>query len=118
VEVPSKRTRGGIGESHPVGSKKRKAEDQEASPLKRVRVDDGESDLEGSKNARPASPAHRQGRGRESTRVKEFPAGNITTSASRISFLQSLCNIPKFLKLVDLVPAVVSQSLFWNIIYL
>jgi hypothetical protein len=118
VESPAKRTRSGIGESHPVGSKKRKAEDQEESPLKRMRLGDGESNLEGSKNARPASPAHHQGRGRESTRVKAFPAGNITTSASRISFLQSLCNIPKFLKLVDLVPAVVSRSLFWNIIYL
>ena len=118
MEPPSKRTRVGIRESHPVGSKKRKAEDQEESPLKRIRLGDGESNLEGSKNARPASPANRHGRGRESARVKEFPAGNITTSASRISFLQSLCNIPKFLTLVDLVPAVVSRSLFWNIIYL
>jgi hypothetical protein len=69
-----------------------------------MRLGDGES------KAGPASPAHRQGRGRETTRVKGFPAGNKTTSGSRISFLKSLCNIPKFLTLVDLVPAVVSGS--------
>lgn len=52
-----------------------------------------------------------QARTRESSRVKEFPAGNTATSASRIAFLNSLCSSPKFRALVDLVQAVVRAFL-------
>ena len=65
---------------------------------------------------RDKSPIQQQRKGRESTRVKVFPAGNTVMSASRVSFLQSLCNIPKFLSLVDLVTALV--TLFTNTGYL
>jgi len=95
-DSPSKRTRSGNRESKGGGSKKRKLEDQEESPSKRTRLDHEQ-------------PVPKQARGRESVRMKEFPAGNVVTSASRISFLHSLCNIPKFSSLVDLVPALVSQ---------
>jgi hypothetical protein len=95
---PSKRARLG---------NKRKHEDQEESPSKRTRLDHMKSNPP--KKPRGKSPVQQQVRGRESTRVKEFPAGNIATSASRISFLQSLCNIPQYLSLVDLVPALVSR---------
>jgi hypothetical protein len=54
----------------------------------------------------PVSP-QRQVRGREVGRVKDYPGGNIATSASRKAFLQSLCPLPKYLDLVDLVQAVV-----------
>jgi hypothetical protein len=98
---PNKRTRAENREYDIRGSKKRKIEDQEESPSKRTRLD------QPPKKPRGKSPAQQQARGRESTRVKEFPSGNITTSSSRISFLRSLCNIPQFLSLVDLVPALV-----------
>jgi hypothetical protein len=56
--------------------------------------------------ALPVSPQP-QVRSREVGRVKDFPGGNIATSASRIAFLQSLCPLPKYLDLVDLVLPVV-----------
>lgn len=55
----------------------------------------------------PVSSLPAQGRVREASRVKEFPAGNIATSASRIAFLNSLCGLPKFRALLDLVQQVV-----------
>ena len=48
---------------------------------------------------------------REVTRVKEFPAGNAATSALRIAFLHSLCKLPHFVLLLDLVPSVVHNFL-------
>ena len=92
------------GESNSGGSKKRKRDDKEEYPSKRTRMQSKPP-----AKARGKSPVQQQVRGREFTRVKEFPAGNIVTSASRISFLQSLCNIPQYLSLVDLVPALVSS---------
>jgi hypothetical protein len=83
-ETHSKRNRLGNSELEPEGRKKRKKEDLENSPLKRRRVGN-----------------------RDSTRVKEHPAGNVATSASRKAFLQSLCACPEFLTLVDMIPAVV-----------
>jgi len=50
--------------------------------------------------------------------VKEFPAGNVTTSSSRIAFLHSLCKITKYQSLVDLVPTVVSCYHFRTFDYL
>jgi hypothetical protein len=44
-------------------------------------------------------------------RVKDFPAGNKATSKSRITFLKSLCGLPKFKALVDLVPPMVRMFL-------
>jgi hypothetical protein len=44
---------------------------------------------------------------RPPTRVKPFPAGNTSTSASRIAFLNSLCQVSKFSSLVNLVQHVV-----------
>lgn len=43
--------------------------------------------------------------------VAEFPAGNTATSASRIAFLNSLCRLPNYSGMVDLVHAVVRSSL-------
>ena len=48
---------------------------------------------------------------REVARVKEFPAGNAATSASRITFLHSLCKLPKFVLLLNLVQSVVHNFL-------
>ena len=48
---------------------------------------------------------------REVTMVKEFPAGNAATSTSRIAFLHSLCKLPHFVLLLDLVPSVVRNFL-------
>jgi hypothetical protein len=62
------------------------------------------SDLE--KPILPVSPLP-QVRNREAGRVKDFPGGNVATSASRIAFLKSLCTLPKYLHLVDFVQAVV-----------
>lgn len=55
----------------------------------------------------PVSPSQHQVRAREAARVKDFPGGNIATSASRMAFLRRLCTMPKFLEMVDLVQAVV-----------
>ena len=55
----------------------------------------------------PMSPPEPQVRTQEAGRVKDFPGGNVTMSASRIAFLRSLCQVPKYLHLVDLVDAVV-----------
>ena len=55
----------------------------------------------------PVSTPKAQGRVRDVSRVKDFPAGNVATSTSRIAFLNSLCKLPKFKVLLDLVPAVV-----------
>ena len=46
------------------------------------------------------------------SRVKEFPAGNNATSASRITFLQSLCKHPKFTFLVDTIQPMVSSLIY------
>ena len=43
--------------------------------------------------------------------VKDFPAGNKATSKSRIAFLKSLCGVPKFKALVDLVLSMVRMFL-------
>ena len=56
----------------------------------------------------PVSPV----RAREVGRIKDFPGGNVATSASRIAFLQSLCRLPKYLHLVDLVEAVVGAFFY------
>ena len=93
-------------------SLKRKLKDQEESPSKRMKTGKVESNPETNGKALPSSSDNHQGRGRENTRVKEFPAGNVTTSSSRISFLQSLCKVPKYLSLVDLVPILVSLKVF------
>ena len=55
------------------------------------------------KSITPMSPPQPQVRARELGRVKDFPGGNLATSASRIAFLQSLCKLPKYLHLVNLV---------------
>ena len=55
----------------------------------------------------PVSPSQTQGRTREAGRVKEFPAGNLATSRSRMAFLRSLCTIPKFRSMVDFIPPMV-----------
>jgi hypothetical protein len=117
-ESPAKRTRMANRESNSEGSRKRKNEEKGESSPKRKRLGNGESDVDRSVKAKRAPSPQHQGRGRENTRVKEFPAGNVTTSASRIAFLQSLCRIPKFLSLVDLVLAVVRQYLYANIDYI
>ena len=91
--------------------RKRKNEEQEESPSRRICVGKGESE-----KTQPSSSHQPQGGGRQKTRVKEYPAGNAMTSSSRISFLRSLSTFPGFQTLVDLVPTVVSRSLFWNII--
>jgi hypothetical protein len=95
-------------ESNPEGSRKRKSQDEEESPRKRNRTGNGDYNTHNTEKVQPGGSSQHQGRGRENTRVKEFPAGNATTSASRIAFLQSLCKTPKFLSLVDLVQTVVS----------
>jgi Na+/glutamate symporter len=53
------------------------------------------------------SPPQPQVRARELGRVKDFPGGNLASSASRIAFLQSLCKLPKYLHLVNLVEPLV-----------
>jgi len=76
------------------GKRKREDEDGGESPSKRTKAGNVEA------------------RSRGNTRVKEFPAGNVATSSSRIAFLKSLCKVPKFQSLVDLVPILVCLSLF------
>lgn len=61
----------------------------------------------------PVSPQP-QVKAREASRVKEYPAGNLATSASRIAFLRSLCSLPKFLALVDVVAKVVRALLLYG----
>ena len=57
----------------------------------------------------PSLPSKKKRVGnRETTRVKEYPGGNTATSSSRIAFLKTLCKVPSFLSLADLVPALVS----------
>jgi len=93
------------------GAQKRRGEALEESSSKQKRLG-GESSTYKTEEVTPA-------RVREHARVKVFPAGNVTTSGSRIAFLQSLCKLPKFLTLVDLVPTVVSHySLFRNMFYI
>lgn len=86
---PPKRRRVGDPEPTPQGRPKRGLEDEEGPPKKKARAD-------------------MESKGRESTRVKEYPAGNVATSSSRMAFLKSLCSEPQFRSLVDLVPTVVS----------
>lgn len=114
-ESPPKRARLENLESKPEGSSlKRKNGDSWESPRKRGRLNNGEANA--SENPATASTPQNQGKARENTRMKEFPAGNSITSASRIGFLQSLCKLPKYLLLVDLIPAVVSFSTYADII--
>lgn len=108
VEPPVKRRRIADSDSKAESSKKRKELDEELSPRKRARFEKGNSNPHSSEKVQADVDVEPQGRARDHTRVKEFPAGNVTTSSSRISFLQSLCRIPKFRSLVDLVPFVVS----------
>ena len=68
------------------------------------------SDLKDSKALAPRQQA--PVKVQETTRVKEFPAGNVATSLSRMSFLRSLCKLDKFSSLVDLVPIMVQFFLF------
>jgi hypothetical protein len=44
--------------------------------------------------------------------VKDFPAGNSSSSTSRMAFLRSLCSLPKFKSMVDLIQPMVSILLF------
>ena len=80
-------------ESEPEGSKKRKKDNHCSSPAKRVRPPN-----------------------QELSRVKEFPAGNVATSFARTAFLRSLCKIPKFREMVDMVPTLVRIQLFRTIV--
>jgi hypothetical protein len=59
------------------------------------------------KEKNQASTPEPLARVRGAGRVKAFPAGNTATSASRIAFLNSLCSLPTFRALVDLVQPVV-----------
>ena len=113
-EPPTKRRRTRNEESNGDGSQKRKRqdEDQEESPPKRKRTVRDESKLPRSEKVQPVSSVEHQGR--SEGRFKEFPAANVTTSSSRIAFLQRLCKIPKFLSLVDHVPRVVSNNFVRN----
>ena len=43
------------------------------------------------------------------SRVKEYPGGNTATIGSRIAFLKTLCPVPKFVALANLVDKVVSK---------
>ena len=52
-------------------------------------------------------PTQAQVRAQEVGRVRDFPGGNVATSASRIAFLQRLCPLKKYLSLVDFVQTVV-----------
>lgn len=58
----------------------------------------------------PDSPSQSPG-----SSVKEFPAGNLATSSSRMAFLQTLCRAPKFRSMIDLIPAMVCAFLFCQI---
>lgn len=74
-----------------------------------------------SKSGRPkdrASSLQPQRTSREASRVKDFPAGNVTTSASRVAFLRSLCRSEKFGELIELVQAVVCATLSGDVSYL
>ena len=89
-------------------SQKRKVETEE-SPRKRSRTD---FDVHQKRNKKDREESPSKPTRRENTRIKDFPAGNITTSGSRIAFLKTLCKMPKFLSMVDLVPAVVGLFFF------
>lgn len=78
---------------------------QDDQVKKRKREDEEEPTAEGSKQIK--STPMPQVRAREVGRVKNFPGGNAATSASRIAFLKSLCRLPRYLDLVNLVQAVV-----------
>ena len=103
-----KRRRTRNADSKPEGSQEWKLEDEEDSPWKQIPTGNGESNQRSSEKVPPAASAEHQGRARAKTRVKEFPARNVVTSSSRITFLQSLCKMPKFLSLVEFVDVVVS----------
>jgi len=109
-ESPSKQKRR-VGNSE--SSQGKKGDDVGESPLKQKRVGNSENKAKSSKSKKgddmgesPSKPT------RVGNRLKDFPAGNASTSASRMAFLKSLCKVPKFCSLVDLVPTVVSCYLF------
>jgi len=58
------------------------------------------------KAKQPVSPSQSR------SRVKEFPAGNLATSSSRMAFLRSLCHLPKFMAMVDMILPIVRVSFF------
>ena len=80
-------------ESEPEGSKKQKKDYHYGSPAKRVR------------------PLNQ-----EISRVKEFLAGNVTTSFARTTFLWILYKILKFHEMVVMVPTLVCIQLFRTIV--
>ena len=83
-------------------------EDHKAdAPGKCTKVDNGLPLRVQKKGKDPVSTPEPPVRVRGAGRIKEFPAGNTVTSGSRITFLNSLCSLPTFRALVDLVQAVV-----------
>ena len=63
------------------------------------------------KEKNPVSTPEPLARVRGAGRVREFLAGNTATSSARITFLKSLCSLPTFRALVDLVQLVVRTIL-------
>lgn len=103
-----------------VRGKKRKAAEEEQPTAKRKRVNEREATPKRSGKAKPqqkepVSPPKPQGKVRESGRVKEFPAGNLATSGSRMAFLRSLCSLPKFRSMVNLILPMVRLSSSINV---
>ena len=64
------------------------------------------------------SPSQPGRRSREAGRVKEFPAGNVASSGSRMAFLKSLCSLPKYRLMVDLIQLMVRVFFFECFLYL
>jgi hypothetical protein len=64
------------------------------------------------------SPSQPGRRSREAGRVKEFPAGNLASSGSRMAFLKSLCGLPKFRLMVDFVQLMVRILCSKNVFYI
>ena len=62
---------------------------------------------------KPKDPPKSPLKNRETSRLKEFPAGNAATSTSRTAFIRSLCQIPKFLSLADSIPVMVGNLLLF-----
>ena len=80
------------------------------APGKHAKVDNGLPLRVQKKEKDPVSTPEPPVRGRGAGRIKEFSAGNTVTSGSRITVLNSLCSLPTFRALVDLVQAVVRMS--------
>ena len=93
--------------------KKRKLVDEQQSTPKRTRLVEQPSTPKASKNTKrkgtiaPPSPSQAQIRTRDASRVKDYPAGNVATSAAQIGFLRRLCGLSKFGSMVDYVQTVV-----------